>query len=30
VLATNYGKPASLFRKFPLRDVFITDRNGEN
>jgi oxalate decarboxylase len=29
VLATNFGKPASLFRKFPKRDVFITDPNGE-
>jgi oxalate decarboxylase len=28
VLATNFGKPASLFAKFPRRDVFITDKNG--
>ena len=25
VLATNFGKPASLFQRFPRRDVFITD-----
>jgi oxalate decarboxylase len=25
VLATNFGKPTSLFEKFPHRDVFITD-----
>jgi oxalate decarboxylase len=25
VLATNFGKPASLFQKFPRRDVFISD-----
>jgi oxalate decarboxylase len=29
VLATNFGKPASLFEKFPRRDVFISDRNGK-
>jgi quercetin dioxygenase-like cupin family protein len=29
VLATNFGKPASLFQKFPRRDVFISDRNGK-
>jgi oxalate decarboxylase len=23
VLATNFGEPASLFQKFPHRDVFI-------
>jgi oxalate decarboxylase len=23
LLATNFGKPASLFEKFPKRDVFI-------
>jgi oxalate decarboxylase len=28
VLATNFGKPASLFQKFPKKDVFITDKNG--
>ena len=28
VLATNFSKPEALFRKFPARDVFITDRNG--
>jgi oxalate decarboxylase len=28
VLATNFGKPASLFEKFPRKDVFITDKNG--
>jgi oxalate decarboxylase len=26
VLATNFGKPASLFEKFPHKDVFITDK----
>jgi oxalate decarboxylase len=25
VLATNFGKPAAVFEKFPRRDVFITD-----
>jgi oxalate decarboxylase len=25
VLATNFGKPASLFEKFPRKDVFITE-----
>jgi oxalate decarboxylase len=29
VLATNFGQPAALFDKFPRRDVFITDKNGE-
>jgi PAS domain S-box-containing protein len=29
VLATNFGKPASLFETFPRRDVFISDRNGK-
>ena len=29
VLATNFGKPASLFQKFPKKDVFITDKNGQ-
>lgn len=28
VLATNFGKPASLFEKFPHRDVFISDKEG--
>jgi hypothetical protein len=23
-LATNFGKPAALFEKFPRKDVFIT------
>jgi oxalate decarboxylase len=27
VLATNFGKPAALFEKFPRRDVFITDKH---
>jgi oxalate decarboxylase len=27
VLATNFGKPASLFEKFPKRDVFIAPEN---
>jgi oxalate decarboxylase len=26
VLATNFSKPASLFEKFPRKDVFITDK----
>jgi oxalate decarboxylase len=29
VLATNYCKPASLFREFPTKDVFISDRDGK-
>ena len=28
VLATNFGKPASLFEKFPHRDVFISSKEG--
>jgi oxalate decarboxylase len=28
VLATNFGKPASLFERFPRKDVFITDQEG--
>jgi oxalate decarboxylase len=28
VLATNFGKPAALFEKFPRKDVFISDKNG--
>ena len=28
VLATNFGKPADLFEKFPREDVFITDKDG--
>ena len=28
VLATNFSKPASLFEKFPRRDVFIADKDG--
>jgi oxalate decarboxylase len=28
VLATNFGKPAALFEKFPCRDVFIADKEG--
>jgi oxalate decarboxylase len=28
VLATNFGKPASMFEKFPRRDVFIADKDG--
>jgi oxalate decarboxylase len=28
VLATNFGKPEALFRRFPRRDVFITDGRG--
>jgi oxalate decarboxylase len=29
VLATNFGQPASLFEKFPKRDVFIADKPGK-
>jgi oxalate decarboxylase len=29
VLATNFGKPASLFEKFPRKDVFIADKDGK-
>jgi oxalate decarboxylase len=29
VLATNFGKPGSLFEKFPHRDVFIADKNSK-
>jgi oxalate decarboxylase len=28
VLATNFGKPAAVFEKFPRKDVFIADKNG--
>ena len=28
LLATNFGKPASLFEKFPKKDVFIADKEG--
>jgi oxalate decarboxylase len=28
VLATNFGKPAALFNKFPHRDVFIAGKEG--
>jgi oxalate decarboxylase len=28
VLATNFGKPASLFETFPRKDVFIADKDG--
>jgi oxalate decarboxylase len=28
VLATNFGQPATLIGKFPVRDVFIADKNG--
>jgi oxalate decarboxylase len=28
VLATNFGKPASLFEKFPRKDVFIAPKSG--
>ncbi|MFO0887782.1 MAG: cupin domain-containing protein [Isosphaeraceae bacterium] len=28
VLATNFGKPAALFEKFPRRDVFISSKDG--
>jgi oxalate decarboxylase len=28
VLATNFGKPASLFKEFPHRDVFIASKDG--
>jgi oxalate decarboxylase len=29
VLATNFGKPATLFDKFPHKDVFIADKQGK-
>jgi oxalate decarboxylase len=29
VLATNFGQSASLFEKFPKRDVFISDKQGK-
>jgi oxalate decarboxylase len=29
VLATNFGKPASTFEKFPRKDVFIADKDGK-
>ena len=29
VLATNFGKPAALFEKFPRRDVFISEGNAK-
>ncbi len=29
VLATNFGKPAALFEKFPHKDVFIADKDGQ-
>ncbi len=29
VLATNFGKPASLFEKFPLQDRFISPKEGK-
>jgi oxalate decarboxylase len=28
VLATNFDKPAALFKKFPHKDVFITNKRG--
>ena len=28
VLATNFGKPATLFEKFPRKDVFIASKDG--
>jgi oxalate decarboxylase len=28
VLATNFGRPASVFEKFPKKDVFIADKEG--
>jgi len=30
VLATNFSKPASLFEKFPRKDVFISPKNKES
>jgi oxalate decarboxylase len=30
VLATNFGKPGSVFEKFPHRDVFIADKHGQH
>jgi hypothetical protein len=28
VLATNFGQPASLFERFPHRDIFIASKDG--
>ena len=28
VLATNFGKPAALFERFPRNDVFISSKDG--
>jgi oxalate decarboxylase len=28
VLATNFGKPEAVFKKFPRKDVFIADKSG--
>jgi oxalate decarboxylase len=28
VLATNFGKPAALFEKFPRKDAFIAGKEG--
>jgi oxalate decarboxylase len=28
VLATNFGKPEALFKKFPRNDVFISSKDG--
>ncbi len=28
VLATNFGKPEALFKKFPRNDVFIASKDG--
>jgi oxalate decarboxylase len=29
VLATNFGKPAAVFEKFPRRDIFISDKENK-
>jgi len=29
VLATNFGRPASLFEKFPRKDIFLADKDGK-
>jgi oxalate decarboxylase len=29
VLATNFGRPAALFEKFPRKDIFLADKDGK-
>jgi len=28
VLATNFGRPETLFKKFPRKDIFIVGKDG--